>query len=565
MSRKRTRNDTRLEQAEHPPGGVETAPEVATANPHRNGESTGRPAPTTRSTRRISQMRVAQSRAAHFARPDVEEGHDTETGIEAEQEHWPGPFSTAMRMIEDRENARLNRETNIARKMNNSNNYDANTEEEDVDEYDMMLKESRAKQWGQRLEKPILRHQIPSLVELSMKILADNFSLVSELGDLPSELRSLIALEVSKRRKLDGQALMAIIPEVVSSVIIPDCSAISESDIQACFNNSVLFLGSDGERSKLQVLSLHNCGYCFTDAVATSLVSSVRDLEVLSLRGCFRLTDKGLSMIVSSALQLRSIDLACSLRLASDGLMAISSLCSLCSLCLDNIVHLTDADLELLATPSFQNLNSLSIQGLTRISDKSVIKLIKICGLRLTSLNISDCVQLGGEVLSTLRIENPLLAHLNISNLSKLSTADLLMFFSHSEFNGADVSSIPSTNRARAGFQSIQVNNLNSLVDDVVIQLCSSSSNSLSMLELGGCAKLTGRMAMAIVRHCAGLKHLDISFLRNVQEHAMFYIISHCPLLAVLNVWGCSQLSSSFYRHCCDRSIDVSGFIIKGQ
>lgn len=560
--KKRTRGDVEREIAAEAPLTTRAEERAAagspalTAAPTRGG---GR-------TRRDVQRGIAESRAAYFARPDGA----SEEGIEvtvAPREQWPGPFSTAMRMIEERENARMNRETILALKATES--IEAGEEEEaDLDVYDTMLR--AAEQSKGRRDDPaagVVVQRLPSLVELSVAKLADNFECVEDMGDLPSDLRGLIALAVSNRRKLNSRALMALVPEGASSISIPDCSGIDEEGLQICFQNSVLVKdGGISPHSKLQVLNLHNCGGCFSDKIAETLLDVVSELEVLSLRGCFRLNDAMLSRFISASPKLRSLDLGCSLRVRALSLHSIGSLTHLTSLCLDNLPYLSDSEVEALAVPCMKHLTSVSLEGVKSMSNSTVIRFTTVCRDSLTSLNIKGCPKLDGVLLVHLRRETPLISHINLSDLPALTTADLLRFFSPISWEDESSSSSHTGNRRRAEFQSVTLNNLYSLVDDVIVQLCLSSANSLRTISVGGCHKLTGRMAMALVYHCSeSLRDVDISFVRAITECSMLEVVSKCLSLSSAGVWGCSQLSHTFYQSCRERNIVVSGYLDKNE
>lgn len=549
MSKKRTRSDARAEsERDAEAAGLPPAVENATA-----------------AGRRSSQRAVAERRAPHFARPDAVT-NGTEEATSSRQEQWPGPFSTAMRMIEDRETAKLSRENAIMLR----HSYGDSADEINQDTYDIMLKDARnAYESNPVMQKMPTATTIPTLVDLSVVVVAEHFEHVDDLGLLPQNVRSSIALEVSKRRKLNVKALMALVPEATPSIIIPDCSSIDEAGMLLCLQNSVLLGKEPGfkntlDTQALQVVSLHNCGGAFTDSICALLLPVSEDLEVLCLKGCYKLNDSSLAALLMSTRKLRSLDISNSLRLGHCCLSATASLHHLTSLCLDNMGHLQDSDVETLLTPSMQNLNELSLEGLCKLTNKSVIQLTQLCARNLHSLSVKGCLNLDGTFLRSLQAYNLSLMALNISFLPKLTTADLLMHFSSSYEHEEQVKSHFKSSRAE--YKEIDVSGLSGLVDDIVIEMCVSNSNSLRKLSLNSAPNLTGRALMGIVKHCCKVfTELNISFIRSIQEYAAMALVRESICLEKMEVWGCSQLKHNFFNLCISRNVSLIGYLHKNE
>lgn len=116
-------------------------------------------------------------------------------------------------------------------------------------------------------------------------------------------------------------------------------------------------------------------------------------LTTLSLKGACRLSDNGLSSLLSSAPALRSLNLSqCSL-LTSGGINSIAdSLGSvLRELYLDDCESI-DPILILPALSKLEYLEVLSLAGLYTVCDDFISQLIALRGHKLKELVLADCV-----------------------------------------------------------------------------------------------------------------------------------------------------------------------------
>lgn len=145
------------------------------------------------------------------------------------------------------------------------------------------------------------------------------------------------------------------------------------------------------------MLQLDQCGRCLPDYILfATLARSSNILPVLttiSLKGACRLSDVGLSSLLSSAPALRSINLGqCSL-LTSVGISSIAdSLGSvLRELYLDDCQSI-DAILILPALSKLEHLEVLSLAGLQTVCDDFVSQFVSVRGHNLKELVLADCV-----------------------------------------------------------------------------------------------------------------------------------------------------------------------------
>jgi DNA repair protein RAD7 len=70
---------------------------------------------------------------------------------------------------------------------------------------------------------------------------------------------------------------------------------------------------------------------------------------------------------------------------------------------------------------------------------------------------------------------------------------------------------------------------------------------TLEVLSVNGLHQLSSRTLAELSRSCREvLRELDVSFCRNVAEGALGQLVDACERLAVLKVYGCSQLTPRF-------------------
>jgi hypothetical protein len=436
------------------------------------------------------------------------------------------------------------------------NTDDAN--DEALDEYSLMLKNAQA--WGGVAGKDLshgvsMKTKIPSLVEISIKVLADNFEQVACLDGVPPRLRGIIALELSRRRKLTSEALKLVLSEESDSMIVPECSLIDDQTLLDCLQQA-LTSRYDATQSctNLRLLELYNCGRCFSDRIAKYIAPLSNNLDVLILKGCFRVSDEALSGLLRAAQRIRVLDLSCMLRLGDHAMAAVGSLRYLESLALDDVGHITDADMATLFPDRRETLKTISISRLVRLSDAGISHLIHLCP-NLTELCLDGCNLITDNSIELLKTENRPLTSVDFSNTLKVSSTAIQDFFNVS-------TSI--IGKARHEFERVVLKNLDAVTDSVIISICSNSPMKLRLLAIAGCRNVSGKGAMAIIKHNSGsLEELDISFVRKIPEYAVLKLIEECSKLRILHVWGCTQLTRVFAKRCLELNLTIHGYFDK--
>ena len=525
-----------------------------------------------KSSRQKAQKEIAHSRAAHFARADVS---SSAASSSTKKEGWPGPFSTAIEMLNQREEEKRKREA--AMKEAQMNGVAIAVLTEASDEYDVLLAELVWPGKDRAKKKSHYTEPIPTLERTLVEFVAKNIDSVQDLEGLPVEVRSLLATELASTNKIHlSDVTSKLTARGCEHVILPQCSDISKHTLLEIIYRAAgkemapnseggnddrdLAGGTAGSSANIKSICLKNCGFGFTSDLAEKIAPELSELESLTLLGCYRLKDESLVQILDVSKQsLRHLDLSINSRLGGLALKHIAdfNMRTLHSLVLDKSSHLQDTDVSLLAQEGlFQRsdqLRRVSLSGLNLLTIQSVGPFIECYGASLTDLNLSHCSLLDDEVLVAIRASCSSLQHLSIAHLPLLSTAALVGLFLVAPEGEA------GADRGIGRLASCDLSGTQT-TDDVATQLCLLSQHTLESLSIGSCYQLRSKSFMALFRHCRRtLRALDMSFVRSVDEAAVGFLVDNSPSLKTLVVWGCRQLTERFYNHHVNYDLKIVG------
>ncbi|KAJ4708740.1 F-box/LRR-repeat protein 13 [Melia azedarach] len=346
------------------------------------------------------------SKYAYFSSQDPEENHssmeneklvpDGET--EREIEDWPGPFSTAMKIIRDR-----------ATKLNGRQETST-----------LGHKKSTLIPWIPRKGLDSVRTKliIPSLEELCLKILLQNADAITSLENVPDALRHRLSHMLCDSRRMNSHFLNLLVSGSPTEIRIRDCSWLTEQEFTKAFETC--------DTSSLTVLQLDRCGRCMPDYILLSTLArssnSLPSLTTLSLCGACRLSDVGFQALVSSASSLRSINLTqCSLLTPTSIDILANSLGSFIQELYINDCQNLNAMLILPALKKLKHLEVLSIAGIDTVNDDFVGEIVSARGHNMKELVLTDCVKLTDFSMKVIAESCPKLCTLDISNLYKLT------------------------------------------------------------------------------------------------------------------------------------------------
>lgn len=164
------------------------------------------------------------SRFAHFSLHDELGSHahnaaDSEIPLPKQGsgiEDWPGPFSTAMKIIKDRENNR------------NGKQHSASSNKSGTVELKWIPK-------NQELCKN--QKQVPSLIDLCLSVISKNADAITSLEFIPDALRHKICWFLCDNRRIDGHVLELLLHGTPTEIRLSDCSWLSEESFTKIFKD----------------------------------------------------------------------------------------------------------------------------------------------------------------------------------------------------------------------------------------------------------------------------------------------------------------------------------------
>ncbi|XP_055820345.1 uncharacterized protein LOC129889172 isoform X2 [Solanum dulcamara] len=310
----------------------------------------------------------------------------------------------------------------------------------------------------------------PSLLDLSLKTLAENAEAIVSLEGVPDILRRRLTELLCNSRKMSSHMLDLLIQGSPTQIRIKDCSWLTEEQFCNSFR--------DFDRRNLMVLQLDLCGQPTLDHVLGTTIApasnSLPNLAILSLRGACRMSDRALETLVTSAPSLQSIDLSqCSLLTHTSIGIAANSLGSILKeLCIDDCQSI-DAIHILPSLEKMECLELLSVAGIHSVCDQFVSELLTARGHNIKQLDISRCQNLTDHSLKFIGDTCANLHSLNISNLSKLTDVGL-------QFLANGCRSIRKLIFCRNNFS-----------DEGIAAFLEASGACLEELSLNNCSKIT--------------------------------------------------------------------------
>ncbi|KAL1326082.1 hypothetical protein AAHE18_13G203200 [Arachis hypogaea] len=460
------------------------------------------------------------SRFAHFTAEDEENTNDNsvpEPEVEHEIEDWPGPFSTAMKIIRDREKKSF--QTGCGP-----------SERSLVESIKWVPKRNQALTGRKFLA--------PSLQELCLDILARNVDDIASLDSVPDSLRHRLSQLLCDAERITDHFFELLVCGSPTEIRLRNCSWLSEEHFVKCFQMC--------DTTNLVVLQLDQCGRCLADYVIYATLAQSRGhlprLTSLSITGACRLSDLGLRALVSSAPALRSVNLSrCSL-LTSSGIFHLAeSLRSLLKeLYLDECNGI-DAALVLPALLELEHLEVLSVASVKTICDEFVKDYITARGHNLKELVLQNCVNVTDASIKIIAEHCPGLCVLDIMHLETLT----------------DLSIGYLSNHCRA-LHTLKLCR-NTFSDEAIAAFLETSGESLQELSLNSVKKVGYHTTLSLASHAKNLRTLDLSWCRNLTDNALGLIVDSCSSLISLNLFGCTQVTDIFLKGHSNMQLEIIG------
>uniref|UniRef100_K3WLI9 F-box/LRR-repeat protein 15-like leucin rich repeat domain-containing protein n=1 Tax=Globisporangium ultimum (strain ATCC 200006 / CBS 805.95 / DAOM BR144) TaxID=431595 RepID=K3WLI9_GLOUD len=417
-------------------------------------------------------------------------------------ESWPGYFSTARDLDENRLAAQVARQEELQRK-----------EREDA--------ESKKIVWVPR-KKPrtmvlVQENLISSLQELALQCLAKHIELLPTLEYIDAAARAQVAKAVVKLRRMKPEVLPLFIYPGVTEIDIPDCSNIDEGSflrtLKECLEAGL----------SLTILRLGLCGRCIADDTIMELGDSLRSVEQLRVQGCYRLSDVGCEALVRRcAPSLQEFELSCNQRISKQSIDYFSELEHLHSLTLSECPQLDGSALVSLLT--MKNLRKLALDQMERLTDEFMCELSENLP-DLEEISISRCSQLTNRSVVAILENCRGLKAIDISDLHQLSDECFQPIRDHGH-----------------SLRKVSMRGCIGMTDVAIEHLAFGANKYLEVLEMSSVAEATDLSIMALKECCASnLRVLDVSFCRKISEDALGAFTDESEALTSLVLWGCTQ------------------------
>jgi hypothetical protein len=567
------------------------AEEVGSEVPQRAGE--GRTVP---EAVRVRQRAVAEREASRLARPEKRTvksiGHadrkksavsstpsgfvQKKEGDEKQSQEWCGPFSVARQMIAQRDEARRKREEE------QEEPGDSHPLDDIMEEYDLQRKRkahpsllwkgkipssstSAATQsiYAKRQKRADLLSQgngVPTLFQIAVNFLVENFEHVESLGGIDSSIRTAITKELVANKKMDGQSFQAIAEVGIETLEMVDCAEVTQEEMSEKLRELL--------PAGLQYLLLDQSGRCFGPKTVEAIIESeaTSSLFALFVGGAYMLSDSDSARLIASvAKTVSSLEFkACPLlgmgfcRSISD---SFSSKGKLLELALEDITLKDESIAALLAKPSaLENLKNINLRRVNGVTDNIVVKLLECAGNNLEGLDLSNTYALTDQTLSGIRRFSPGLRALRLTGLKNLTSAGLEALFTR------DLPDMPPPPVLRT--LDLGCCDYEAVTDDVMELAVQAATSGIVQLDVQGSSLVTDASLECLVLTCAlSLEDLNVSFCPNITDKGLGYLVDKSSTqLSKITIWGCAQLTDEFldgHRRVDDPTLELNGVWMK--
>ncbi|XP_055822692.1 EIN3-binding F-box protein 1-like [Solanum dulcamara] len=416
-----------------------------------------------------------------------------------------------------------------------------------------------------------IAHGCPSLRVLSLWNVPD----VEDEGlmEIAKGCHSLEKLDLSECPSISNKGLVAI---------AENCPNLTSLTIESCRN-----IGNEGLKAigrcctKLESLTIKNCPLVGDQAIVSLLSSSNTMLKKVKLH-LLNITDFSLAVIGHYGKAITDLNLCSLYHVTERGFWVMGTaqgLQSLASLTIALCVGVTDLSLEVVGK-GCTNLKSMCLRQCWCVSDGGLVdfaraagsleyllleechritqrgilnavsncsklkslSLVKCVGVKdlplqasslspcdsLRSLSIRSCPGFGSTSLAMVGKLCPQLHHLDLSGLTGITDAGLL----------------PLLESSKAGLVKVNLTDCLNVTNEVVLSLARLHGETLELLNLDGCRKVTDASLVAIADSCPILNYLDVSKC-SITDSGVAALSHGVQLnLQVLSLSGCSMVTN---------------------
>ena len=307
---------------------------------------------------------------------------------------------------------------------------------------------------------------------------------------------------------------------------------------------------------KVQVLSLRKS--------LREIVTSISNLEVLNLSGCYNLTDSALEFAFNREVpSIKELNLSLCKDVSDNSLGKIATNCkNLCSLDLGGCAKVTNTGL-LLISWGLKKLAYLNLRSCRQISDHGIGHLSGLdadgkytsAPSALGFLGLQDCQKLTDESLKHISVGMPQLRHINLSfcvsvtdtglkSLAKLPLLQSLNLRSCDNVSDIGVGFLSEDSPAATTIQFLDVS-FCSNVSDAGLGHIASGLPSLRSLLLTTCTVTDqGLERLASGKSAASIQTLNLGQCVNLTDTGVNAVADKMRALTTLDLYGCPKVTS---------------------
>ncbi|OQR98394.1 hypothetical protein THRCLA_06726 [Thraustotheca clavata] len=298
---------------------------------------------------------------------------------------------------------------------------------------------------------------------------------------------------------------------------------------------------------KLKKLNLSNCSsindFCLL------ILCQLTKLKWLSLNGCYKVTSKGLSNLLSResagadathrhSSAIEYLNLRNCYEIQNDGLKAIGDACAdLQVINLQGLSHVSDTGINIIAKKCTQihhivlsGSRNVSFYGRPDVSDEGLCTISKLCR-KLTILDIYGAPKVTSYGMVTIASTCHYLRELNLCDTAM---EDIVLVAIARNCHQLTTLHLSKCTR----------------LTDIAIEAIASSLFALKHLNLSYCTHLTNKACVALAATRIELSYLDLSGNPNLTDDGLLALVRGCSLLAEVRLKGCERLSEECLRQC---------------
>ncbi|CAH9103004.1 unnamed protein product [Cuscuta epithymum] len=396
------------------------------------------------------------------------------------------------------------------------------------------------------------------------------------LLEIARECHSLEKLDLCQCPSISNKGLVAIAEKCpnLTSLTIESCSNIGNEGLQAIGRHC----------TKLQSVSIKDCPLVGDQGVASLLSSPYASSVLTKVKlHALNITDFSLAVIGHYGKAITCLTLNLLHNVSQKGFWVMGNargLTALSSLAISSCRGLTDVSLEALGTgcqnvkltclrkccfvsdhglvaftKAAESLEKLQLEECNRITQTGILYAVSNCR-KLKSLCVVKCMAMKDiiapetvvlapcETLKSLSIRNcPGFGSTSLARVGKLCPQ-----LHHLDLSGlygiTDTALLPLLESCKAGLVKVNLTECLNLTDEVVVALARLHGQTLEVLNLDGCRKVTDASMEAVAENCIFLNDLDVSKCSITDSGVA--VLSHHGVqmnLQVLSLSGCTMVS----------------------